>query len=319
MIGDQSALFKSLANAGLSVIPLRRDGSKAMDLPEGQADQYYYHRIAAEVVYSVFWKNRAVGVVGGPVSGWLGIIDIDNRAIYPKWYQRVPTDLIERVPIVWTPRGIHVYFRCRNVSDGCIKLALDRYRKTLIEMKERGGYVVAPGNPLDVHPLRLPYEQIKGPDLAHGVPFIEPGERLELLRASLSFDEGPVRKALEQKAAKLNAPPRQPRLTEPGAGEKPGDHYKRAGSWTELLLKHGYTLDGEWVVRPGNGGGRSARLRTNAAGQTVLVVFSSNCGVLSPILETKATYNIFEAYSLLEHDGDFKAAARALRQEGFGT
>src|SRR5690606_9128025 len=81
----------------------------------------------------------------------------------------------------------------------------------------------------------------------------------------------------------------------------------------ELLRRHGWELvrggENEYWRRPGKDQGWSATLRGR-----VLFVFSSNAVPFEP----DRAYSPFSVYTLLEHAGDFAAAAAALRNEGFG-
>jgi hypothetical protein len=58
--------------------------------------------------------------------------------------------------------------------------------------------------------------------------------------------------------------------------------------------------------RPGKGEGISAT--TNYAGSGLLYVFSTNAAPF----EADTAYSAFAAFAMLEHDGDYTAAARAL-------
>jgi putative DNA primase/helicase len=64
--------------------------------------------------------------------------------------------------------------------------------------------------------------------------------------------------------------------------------------------------------RPGKNEGHSAT--TNFANNGLLHVFTSS----APPFEADTSYAPFMAYALLEHGGDFKAAAQALQLEGYG-
>ena len=73
-----------------------------------------------------------------------------------------------------------------------------------------------------------------------------------------------------------------------------------------------YTRDGTtYWRRPGKDIGISAT--TNFGGADLLYVFSS-----STEFEAEKSYNRFGAYAVLNHGGDFHAAARALAQQGYG-
>jgi hypothetical protein len=97
-----------------------------------------------------------------------------------------------------------------------------------------------------------------------------------------------------------------------------GDDFNRRADWGDILRPHGWTYAGkggggsdQWC-RPGKGRGTSAT--TNFGGSDLLFVFSTNA---DPFEEGKG-YTKFSAYALLEHNGDFHAAARALARQGYG-
>ena len=99
---------------------------------------------------------------------------------------------------------------------------------------------------------------------------------------------------------------------------RPGDVYEAQTDWGEILLPAGWkfvgsTPDGEerWC-RPGKQYGVSATV--NYGGLDRLYVFSSSASPFEP----GKMYSKFHAFALLEHGGDFKAAASALYRQGFG-
>jgi hypothetical protein len=103
-----------------------------------------------------------------------------------------------------------------------------------------------------------------------------------------------------------------------GIGGRPGDDFNRPADWHAILLPHGWVpvyrqRDMVYWCRPGKTEGHSAT--TNFANNGLLHVFTSN----APPFEAHSSYTPFTAYALLEHGGDFKAAAQALQQKGYGT
>jgi len=100
----------------------------------------------------------------------------------------------------------------------------------------------------------------------------------------------------------------------PMLGEgRPGDDFNDRGDVRELLRKHGWQRvkggDNEYWRRPGKQSGWSATLRGNQ-----FYVFSSNAVPFEP----EHSYGPFAVYTMLEHDGNFAAAATALRLQGYG-
>ena len=130
----------------------------------------------------------------------------------------------------------------------------------------------------------------------------------------LTVDE---RESLLEAAWSLNCyvPPPMDRATSSGAyGQlRPGDDYNQRGDLRELLTKHGWTLakagENEYWRRPDKSTGWSATLKDR-----VFYVFSANAAPF----EANRAYSPFSAHALLEHGGDFEAAARALAEQGFG-
>ena len=97
-------------------------------------------------------------------------------------------------------------------------------------------------------------------------------------------------------------------------GNKPGDIYNQRGDLAELLTNHGWQPVGEtqgnqlWR-RPGKEGGNHSATWNG----DVFYVFSSN----AQPFEANKGYSAFGAYTLLEHDGDARAAAQALARQGY--
>jgi hypothetical protein len=98
-------------------------------------------------------------------------------------------------------------------------------------------------------------------------------------------------------------------------GTRPGDDYDARGDFFGLLRKHGWTPVGDgntrWT-RPGKTNGVSA---TWNAVPDKFHVFSSNAAPL----EAGTTYRPWHVFAILEHKGDFKAAAQALAAKGYGA
>ena len=101
------------------------------------------------------------------------------------------------------------------------------------------------------------------------------------------------------------------------AGGRPGDDFEACTDWRAVLEPHGWRLvyerggEGYWR-RPGKARGVSAT--TGYAGGNALYVFSSSAPPFTP----GASYSKFAAHTLLEHRGDFAAAAVALAGRGYG-
>jgi putative DNA primase/helicase len=306
--------------AGLSVIPIRPDGSKAPALAGWK--QCQDRRFTPEELRRLFAGRVGVAVIGGRVSGNLETIDFDREAstIFPAWCALVEAEcpgLVDRLSVARTPKpGYHVRYRCAEIEiPGNLKLAVDpsapKSEQTLVETRGSGGYSLAPGCPPECHQTGRTYDHYSGPKLSQ-VQEITAAERDVLIRCARSFD----RAAAEPKGA---------------AGGRPGDDFNRRGpDWLDpLLLGHqGWELarqSGEvrYLRRPGKGGpGWSATVGycRSKDGVELLAVFSSNCPPFEiPAGKTCGCFSKFGTYALVHHGGNFKAASKDLRRQGYGS
>lgn len=307
--GTEGALSvaTSYLAAGISVIPLKLNGSKAPALPSWLP---YRDRLATEEeLRQWFCKPAGIGLVCGIISGGLEVLDFDDGSLFPPWH-RIVSHIVDRLPVVATPSdGWHVLFRCPEIG-GNSKIAVDpaREKQTLIETRGQGGYIVAVGSPGETHSTGRSYAQRSGPELPE-VPMITPNERRELWRAARTFDQRGKDFQKNLAAKYVNRPqPRASRTVHPVVAS-----WCKSTSWSKLLARHGWTSsDGEHWTRPGKVSGTSARLVTAADGIDVLTVFSGNSGPLSPTGDHR-TWNLFNAWTALEHGGDGQAAFNAAK------
>jgi Bifunctional DNA primase/polymerase, N-terminal len=302
-----------LLGAGLSVIPVRADGRKRPAV----SWKPYQARLPTTEELAQWFRLRPMGlaVIGGEVSGNLEILDFDVHALIDPWAQMVHDlcpGLLARLPQVQTPsHGRHVYYRCLVIA-GNQKLAQrpseNGRPETTIETRGGGGYAIVPPSPPGCHPLHKPYVLMQG-DLA-AIPTIMPDERITLLNAARSFD-GYV-KPERIVSDRFPSPPSQLH------GDRPGDVFNARADWPAILEPHGWIMVGQhgdmtfWKRPNKREPGISAT--TNYAGSFLLYVFSSNAWPFEP----DTAYSKFAAYSLLEHGGDFAAAAKALSRRGYG-
>jgi len=305
---------RRLVGAGLSVIPILPNGSKS------PAVRWKLYQVSlptdAELVQWFHERTRGLAAIGGAISGWLEILDFDAPDLFEPWcitVEELCPGLIQRLPLSETPsNGRHIFYRCREIEAN-LKLAqrrgLDGKPETLIETRGEGGYAIVPPSPPACHPLQKPYVLLHG-DLT-AIPTITPDERTILLQAAQSFNEYVDVTRIVSGGISPSPSPAQ--------GTRPGDIFNTHARWLDILAPHGWTHLGQrgeitlWK-RPGKRTpGCSAT--TNYAGSDLLYVFSSNAWPFEP----ETAYSKFAAYALLEHGGDFHAAARRLAAPRFRT
>lgn len=305
-------------DAGLCVLPPKQDGSKR---PIVAWEEYQHRTSTVDEIRRWYGDGRrtGLGVVLGAASGGLELFEFDDLATYGDFLTLAVRagldDLVERIEggyLEHSPNGIHWLWRCEEVT-GNTKLARRPKRpeemehdrdgtKVLIETRGKGGFAIVAPTYGSVHPSGRAYSRQRGE--WHTIATISPVERAAIFDLARTLDAMPRR---ELRAATT--------LAQGPAGdeERPGDWFNRTTSWQEVLGRHGWTFAFEhrgecYWRRPGKEPpGTSAT--TNFAGSDLLKVFSTS----SPF-DTETSYTRFAAYAVLDHGGDYGAAARALAE-----
>lgn len=303
--------------AGLSIVPPLEDGSKR---PLAAWKQYQSARADKTTLRGWWGEATGLGVVCGAVSGSLEALDFDERDAYDDFVTSARAaglgDLIDRLETGYvedTPRqGVHYLYRCEEIA-GNLKLASRPTRaverrdpddkiKTIIETRGEGGYLVLAPSYGTVHDTGRPYVRRAGGFAT--IPTLTPDERRDLHRVARTLD-------------RIAKPPREHAPAQPATSDRPGDEYAARTDWAGVLEPAGWAHvfdrgEVSYWRRPGKAHGISAT--TNFANAGLLIVFSS-----STPFETGRGYGKFGAYAVLQHGGDYRAAALALSAQGYGA
>lgn len=292
----------ALLDAGLSIIPVRADKRPTLDSWKPYQAQPADHATAAHW----FTANGtpaapALAIICGAVSGNLTVIDFDTDQYGATLYDafaaiveaRAP-GLLDRLVQVQTPSGgRHLYLRC-TACEGNLKLALAADGGVRIETRGEGGYAVAPPSP--------GYRTVRG--TLKAIPEIEEADYRTLLQAARALSE----------QTEIRGPAG---VRGHGGEERPGDAYNARATLADLvalLVKHGWTAGrGQHGKVPLTRPGKDPRegISGDAAlvgGIPIFTQFSANGGPFEP----QKGYSPFAVYAILEHRGDYTAAARAL-------
>jgi hypothetical protein len=314
--------------AGLSVIPIRPDGSKLSAL---SAWKPFERERASEDTARRWWANGKTGIaiIGGAVSGNLECIDFDRGELFAPWCELVEAQapgLVARLCVVQTPRepsGYHVRYRCPEVTiPSNTRLAGEPFIdpktgkqavRTLVETRGEGGYAIAPGSPPTCHKTGHPYVHVSGPSLTQLLD-VTPEQRETLIASARSFCRAAEAKTNGGDGGSKSG----------GEGLRPGDDFNHRGpDWQDLIARHGWEVayqrsDGARLWRRPGKDGRGVSATTDFCkgqdGTDLLYVFSTNAHPF----EGGKGYSKFRAYALLIHSGDYKAAARELGRQGYG-
>jgi putative DNA primase/helicase len=300
---------------GFSPLPPAEDGSKAPLGPNARWKAFQTTPATEKTVRQWYARGRTGnGVCGGP--GGLEPFEFDDRAVYEAYKKAAEAfglgDLVERIEAGYledTPGGgVHWMYACDEVRAPA-KLAErpdpadpENRRKTLIETKGQGGFIiVAPSNG-KVHPSGGAYRLLRGSP--ETIARITADEREALWQLARTFDEMP--------AVEVHQPPENAAV--PSQDIRPGEAYEAEHSWEDILEPLGWARvytrgDVAYWRRPGKDKGISATTG-HCKG---LYVFST-----STSFEPRRSYTKFGAYARLNHGGDYKAAARELARLGYG-
>lgn len=307
-----------LADAGCSVVPVRPDGTKA---PAGSWGEYQTRPAGPDELRAWFTNGfyDGLGVVCGAVSGHLELLEVEGRAIdlVPRLAATMAdnglSELWQRLCAGWLERspsgGLHWLYRVEGRANANTRLAR---RPTpdgadiLIETRGEGGFAVTSPSGGRSHPSGESWQLLSGG--AATVPTITAEERDALWAICATFDEMPV----------VDVP--RTTLVVPSSGLRPGDDYNARATWAEILEPHGWTRSRHlganaygWT-RPGKTAREGISATTGRNDADNLYVFST-----STLFEAERAYSKFAAYTLLEHQGDYSAAAKALAAKGYGS
>ena len=246
-----------------------------------------------------YFKNTKIGICCG--VGGLEVLDIDNHfsdADDLLTYVRDNID-IERFPIIKTGGGgYHVYYYT-NIHEPSTKLAM--YENTPEAIAEGKPRYEAVYETRGLNSYVVFYNNIINGDLFN-IPTITDEERENLFKICRTKDVRKLEPVVEYVApTKVYSTP---------TNDRPGDAFENDnGTISEiksLLKSHGWTeLKNNLWRRPGKDEGVSAKF--DGRHQNEFYVYSTNAYPFE-----NARYSLYAVYTILEHQGDFKKAAKEL-------
>ncbi|WP_327337371.1 DUF927 domain-containing protein [Streptomyces sp. NBC_01324] len=335
---DMRAAAREYHNAGLCVLPIKADGTKK---PTVSWLGYKVARSTPEEHDGWFSgdKPRGIAVVYGSVSGNVELIEFEGIAIREGVLNDVTEDMEANglgepwAAILggWVSEspsgGRHYRVRVQGGVPGNTKLAsrlareeeytdTDQQRllekpnarivRVLIETRGEGGYGLVEPSGGSVHATGRPYLRVAGGPAT--MPVLDADTMTAIREVCRMADQMPLPEVA--KTAPRAAPPRRDGTL------RPGDDFEAQATWEEILKGTFRPINarGEetfWGWADGVGG---VKATTGRGGADRLYVFATGSE-----FQAEVPYSKFGAYALLEHNGDHKAAARALAREGYGS
>jgi hypothetical protein len=318
---SQEILTQALkfATAGISVVPVANDGSKRPGIDSWK--KYQERQPEANDLMRWFSKPQdGLGLICGKVSGNLEMLELEGRAVAEGIHEQA-ADIAAASGLadIWktindgyievTPSGgLHWLYR---ISDGEVPGNTKIARRpgenggveVLVETRGEGGFVIVAPSAGAIHPSGGAWKILHGSP--ESIPTLTMAEREALHAIFHAFDSMPQVEAIKHEIAPSN-----------DGTLSPGDDYNQRVQWEQILEPLGwkkvFTAKGTtYWRRPGKETGISATTGRN--GGDNLFVFTT-----STTFEAEKPYSKFAAFAHLEHQGDFRAAARELRKMGFG-
>ena len=316
----QDVLFAALEfrAAGISVVPVREDGSKA---PATNWKQFQ-DRLAepAEILASLS-NAQGFGIVTGAISGQLEMLELEGRAINAGCLQDAKEiayasgleyvwEILSSTYVEQTPSGgVHWLYR---ISDdqvpGNTKLARRPGENggvdVLAETRGEGGFVVVAPSHGAVHSSGAAWVRLNDSTPA-SIKTLTMDQRDALHDIFRALDQMPDAEIVAQTVAAVRE----------SDGSLPGDDYNQRATWDEIL--DGWTKiykkgNETFWRRPGKSEGISASTGHNDSDNFYTWTTSTT-------FEAEKPYSKFAAYAHLNFGGDYSAAARDLKKLGFGN
>jgi hypothetical protein len=225
-----------------------------------------------------------------------------------------------------SPRRLpHLLYRCADLDgwgvlarrneivagdDGAKRL------KVLIETRGPKQLVTIAPTPGTCHPSGRPYVLQSG-GLA-SIETITPAERQALHDLARSFNE------VADEPAEERPRPLTPTRSKPDEEEMPGAHFNRVCTiemWIGMLASWGWQYVGHvgsrshcWVHPTA-----STSLSANLTPRNTLIVYSTSTPLKPWTASSPTTHSAFAVFAKITHGGNLSAAARSLRETGYGS
>lgn len=241
----------------------------------------------------------------GLVCGFNGleVLDIDAKHFtgnefedFLKLLQDNGPDIFPKLVIQQTPSGgWHFLYRCELI-EGNQKLAKNKSGEVTFETRGNGGQVAA-----------WPTPGYKLENKASEIQYISIEERDILFSCARELDQTP----------KVEVSYKAPTVQRNDSEElTPWKDYESKVDCLSLLQTHGWTIVREdskyiYVKRPGQTDARDSGKVFKDSGKLWVWSTSTN-------LQAEVLYNSYALLTALEYNNDFRASARALRDQGYG-
>jgi putative DNA primase/helicase len=308
----------------MAVVPARADGSKrpVFEWKEFQGERPTWQQIAQWYTNTPEW---GVGLICGAISGNLEMLEIESCRMGGEWLDLVRIalvgqgveqawdDLFEQGYVEFTPSGgIHILYQ---ISDqpvpGNQKIAMSKDSKiTYAETRGEGGFTIVAPTCGTVHPSGDSWEATASSKVGERIPAISWDTRCRIHAA--------LKTALDERVLPAYERPAGFQAYDRANGDRPGDAFNDDPNVTihDILVHNGWRYLGrkqgqDEYVHPQSSNMATGSARTGYQGSPNLYAWSG--------MPQEGSYDKFAVLTHLEHNGDFSAASRWLRGQGYGS
>ncbi len=300
---NQNNYILALVDSGLSLIPITEGEKKPHKILGPKHDLLTRRATHEEVASWIATGVKSWGVAGGKVSGNLVTLDFDEKhypGLYDLWYAKLSDDQKKIADACYKNNtrnnGKHLRYRTETAQPTAklarrLKWSEKIKRKEIVttaEVRGEGAYALIPPS--------AGYTSMQG-DLKYP-PLVTDEMHKEFIDILRTFNE-----VIDEPPTEYEWKP-----TDKPRSDRPGDRLNALATWNEVLGPHGWVEETKnYWRRPGKDKGEGISATTNYDNRPMFYVFSTSA---APFNENKG-YSKFHAFALLNHGGDFKAAARA--------
>jgi putative DNA primase/helicase len=307
-----AAIALAYHRAGLAILPLKTDGSRKPLIKWAAAG---WQRSEWEDI-AAWWncdRPAGIGIICGGRSKGMESMDFDahkSPSVYPQWARMIEPALLSKLVLTATPSGgIHCDYRTPTTEPS---KALARAKNAeaengetphaTIELLSEGHFVVVAGSPANTHPTGKIYDWLQG-DPRHP-PLLTIEERAALHGAA---------RVLNLYHPEQSKPKTKPIDRTKLKGRKlAGDIYDQQADFADILEPHGWSIVGTkgdltYWRKPGSNS-KSSHATTGYMGLNLFHCFTTD----ALPFEQDHNYKPFAVFTLLNHDGDYTRAAKAL-------
>lgn len=286
-------IARTYFDSGYSLVPIgtsKKQKFRHRHNPDGSYRHWTWNELAEE------WQSAEGGIGINCGFADLRVLDIEDYDYYTFLKDQLP-EIVGKMPVIRTPsNGAHCPYRSKNLDNKRKVLARDIDGDILIETREQGQYVVAPGSCASCHPSGKSYSA-EYLDYSQA-PYLTDDEIEELHNACREYNDFDEPTDLPEYSSDSQYIDGDPNL--------PSIKYAAATTWNDILIPLGWKLhhercDDQFWIRPDAKNGNVDAVTYGDSGK--IYFFSSSITGF----DLKHAYSKAQFLCVTKFDGNWKA------------